>query len=553
MDAPKKPNILWITFEDTSPRFGCYGDPVARTPNIDRLAKEGIRYDQAFSVAGVCAPSRSAVMTGMYPTSYGAHHMRTNHTNRHIPELPTPYQAVPPHYAKILPEYLRAAGYYTCNNDKTDYQFQTPFTAWNDCSRAAHWRNRADDQPFFAVFNNTRSHESGMWESGGMWPDRNPDPNLDTSAVDLPPYLPDPPRTRQVLSRLYANIHDNDAWAGEILSQLEEDGELENTIIVFWSDHGEGLPRAKRWPYDAGIRVPLIMRLPDQARSGQVEDRLVSLIDLAPTVLSLAGIETPAHLQGVPFAGPQTQDRAHIFAMRDRYDESYDMVRATRDERYKYIRHYYPNTPYLQWIPYHNRHPVYAEMLRLKEADRLDETQMLLFGNRPAEELYDTHNDPHELTNLAPDPRHASTLQRLRDTLDTWRGHYDTYGDMDESRMVALWRENGATPRTTSPLAIPVSPDNPGIEPSEARLTVTPATEIQLYCATQGASIGYTFEEDQDATWHLYTGSFRLPAHTTLLRVKAIRIGFEESAEAAYSIQPAAPSADSNPVAIHSR
>jgi arylsulfatase A-like enzyme len=312
------PNILWISLEDTTPRFGCYGDPIARTPHIDRLAASGRRFPNAFSTAGVCAPSRSAIITGMYQTSIGTHHMRTTHTNRYTPEMPTPYSAVPPHYVKTFTEYLRAAGYYCTNNSKTDYQFPSPITAWDECSDEAHWRNRADGQPFFSVFNPTVTHESGMWP-------RDDRPLItDPSAVKLPPYLPDTPKAREALAHHYDNLAIADERVGQILGELRADGLAENTIVFLWSDHGEGLPRGKRWPYDAGIRIPLLVRWPGQLEPGSVCEDLVSLIDLGPTVLSLAGIELPSHLQGQPFLGPRAIQREYVFATRDRYDESYE-------------------------------------------------------------------------------------------------------------------------------------------------------------------------------------------------------------------------------------
>jgi arylsulfatase A-like enzyme len=204
-------NFLWISLEDTSPRFGCYGDPVARTPNLDRLAAEGCRFPNAFSTAGVCAPSRSAIITGVHQVALGSQHMRTAHRNRETPEMSTPYETVTPHYVKPFTEYLRAAGYYCSNNQKTDYQFAPPFTAWDDCSRDGHWRNRAAGQPFFAVFNPTFTHESGMWP-------REDEAEVVTNPDDvtLPPYLPDTAPCRQALARHYDNIERDDQRVGEI-------------------------------------------------------------------------------------------------------------------------------------------------------------------------------------------------------------------------------------------------------------------------------------------------------------------------------------------------
>ena len=333
MTTTRRPNILWISFEDTNPFYGCYGDPVARTPNVDALAASGGRWPNAFSTAGVCAPARSAVITGMYPVSIGTHHMRTTHPLRHALDAPTPYSAVIPHYVKCFTEYLRAAGYYCTNNSKTDYQFDSPRTAWDELGDTAHWRNRPDPaQPFFAVFNPTVTHESGMW------PENCPNPTFDPAAIRLPPYFPDTPKVRAAMARMYTNIETADRRMGELLAQLEEDGLADNTIVFHWSDHGP-LPRGKRWPYDSGIRIPMIVRWPGGLKPGSVSDRLVSTIDLGPTVLSLAGVPIPAHLQGRAFLGPaEAPPREYVYASRDRYDESYDYVRAVRDRRFKYIR-----------------------------------------------------------------------------------------------------------------------------------------------------------------------------------------------------------------------
>ncbi len=527
MNRTDRPNILWISLEDTTPRFGCYGDPIARTPNIDRLAAGGCRFPNAFSTAGVCAPSRSAIITGMYQTSIGTHHMRTAHTNRNTPDMPTPYSAVPPPYVKTFTEYLRAAGYYCTNNSKTDYQFTPPVTAWDDNSNQGHWRNREAGQPFFSVFNPTVTHESGMWEK----PDRPLTTTTNPDDVELPPYLPDTPKARQALARQYDNLATADTRVGELLDQLEEDGLAENTIVFLWSDHGEGLPRGKRWPYDAGIRIPLIVRWNGELSLGSESDQLVSLIDLGPTVLSLCGVQTPQHLQGQPFLGPQTVERDYIFATRDRYDESYDMIRAVRDKKYKYIRNYYPEKPYLLWIPYRNRHPVMQEMWRLYAEDKLEGDQLTMFRSRPTEELYDVENDKFELNNLAEDTAHANVLERMQGALAQWQSEFGDMGDISEEQMVAKWYPNGTQPQTAPPLFIPINASDPGREPAQENGEWDAPLLLQLHCSTQGASIAYTTERGEDVGWQLYTEPLRLPKGETTVRAKAIRIGYKESDE----------------------
>ncbi len=526
----KKPNILWISFEDTSPYYGCYGDPVARTPNLDRLAAQGCRWSHCFSPTGVCAPTRSAVITGMYPTSIGTHHMRTTHTNPATPELPTPYEAVVPHYVKCFTEYLRARGYYCTNNLKTDYQFLAPLTAWDECGTGAHWRNRPDPgQPFFAVFNPTRTHESGMW------PEKCPDFEFDPAGMRVPPYFPDTPKVREAMARMYTNIERSDRELGQLLAQLEEDGLAGETYVFHWSDHGP-MPRGKRWPYDSGIRVPLIARGPGIA-PGQVSDNLVGTLDLGPTMLSLAGAEIPAHMQGRAFLGPKAAPpRDYVYASRDRYDESYDMMRAVRDKRFKYIRNYCPGTPYVSWVPFLNRHPIMQELWRLHLAEKLDAVQSAMFRPRPAEELYDTEADPHEIHNLADNPEGRRELPRLRAALDQWLIETGDLGFIPESQMVGGWYPGGEKPRTAAPVFLPVCDGLDGVNPVRNEVVCREPLLLQLHCATQGASIAYTFDEGEKPRWLLYTEPLRIKAGRAVVRARAIRIGYSESEESRLSL-----------------
>jgi N-sulfoglucosamine sulfohydrolase len=528
-------NVLWITLEDTSPRLGCYGDPLARTPNLDRLAAQGCRFTHAFATAGVCAPSRAAVITGMYATAIGAHHMRTTHTNPHTPELPTPYAVVPPPHVRCLPEYLRAAGYFCTNNAKTDYQFPAPRTAWDVCGRTAHWRQRAPGQPFFAVFNLEVTHESGMWPRPGRTL------RTDPAQVELPPYLPDTPAVREALARHYDNLEEADRAVGRLLGELAADGLEAETIVFVWSDHGEGLPRAKRWLYDAGIRVPLLVRWPGHVPAGTVSDGLVSLLDLAPTVLSVLGLPVPPHLQGQPLLGPAAKPRTYVFSARDRLDEAYDRVRAVRDCRFKYIRNDDPYLPYLLWIPYANRHPAMEELWRCRAEGRLRPPQDVLFQYpRPAEELYDVERDPWEVDNLAGDPAYAPELERLRQALDDWRRTYGDLGDVPEAELVARWWPGGVQPRTAPPVFVPLGPGNPGLHPAPEGGTFPGPLLLQLHCATQGASIAYTFDAGEAARWLLYTQPIPLPPGRTTVRAVAVRIGYADSEErvASFTVTP---------------
>ncbi|MFO7974731.1 MAG: sulfatase-like hydrolase/transferase [Candidatus Hydrogenedentota bacterium] len=420
-----RPNVLWLTCEDTSPHLGCFGSPNATTPNLDHLAADGARYTNAYSVSGVCAPSRSCLITGMYPNTLGTQHMRCN----------TP----PPPHVKCFPEYLQQAGYYCTNNVKTDYQFDPPKSAWNECSRKAHWRNRPDkNQPFFAVFNQTITHESKigtLFESDEVLRKRmapfaphNPD------ALELPPYFPDTPVIRRHWAHYFDLVTIMDKWAGDLLQQLEEDGLAENTVVFFYGDHGVGLPWCKRWLHDRGPHVPLIIRWPKKIAPGTERDELVSFVDFAPTVLSITGTPIPEHMQGRAFLGQTTKPpRDYIYAARDRMDERYDIIRAIRDKRYKYIRNYEPYRPYDQHLVYPESFPVMQEMRRVEAAGELEGPEKLFFADKkPLEELYDTKNDPHEILNIVDKPEMQDDLKRLREALDVFLDESNDTGFIPE-------------------------------------------------------------------------------------------------------------------------
>ena len=527
--APVRPNIVWISNEDMSPHLGVYGDKVARTPVLDRLARESIRYTRAFTTAPVCAPSRAAIITGMYATSIGAQHMRT--TEDRVPELPGPYLAVPPHYVKAFPEYLRAAGYYTSNRAKTDYQFGEPFTIWDDLGPNAHWRNRTDrSQPFFSVFNLMVTHESQIFPTS---PARKGKALItDLERVIVPPYYPDTPLVREELARMYDNIADMDAQVGEILKQLDADGLADNTIVFYWSDHGDGVPRSKRSLYDSGLHVPLVIRWPRMtpAIANSTSEGLVSMIDLAPTVLAMAGIEIPAHFQGRVLAGPRAAEPPeYVFAARDRMDQEYDMMRSARDERFLYIRNFAPEQPYAGHVIYRNQSNIMQEWLRLQAERALSGTAALwMRTSRPAEELYDTTSDPHQIRNLAGERAHRQTLERMRDALTEWMGRTNDQGLINEAEMIQRMWPGGVQPETAQPYILPRRETDP---PSRrASIAIAGPIEVDIYVPTQGASIGYTTEEGPTAKWRLYTGPIRVTAGMTL-RAKAIRYGYKESSE----------------------
>ena len=364
-----------------------------------------------------------------------------------------------------------------------------------------------------------------------MWTEKWSEPEFDPDDMKLPPTLPDTPKVRAAIAWMYTHIERSDSELGELLQQLEDDGLADTTYVFHWSDHGS-LPRGKRWPYDSGIHVPLIVR-GSNIKPGLVNSDLVSTVDLGPTVMSLAGINIPNHVQGRAFLGSQNgPPRDYVYATRDRHDESYDMVRAVRDKRFKYIRNYRPDLPYFLWVPYLNRHPIAQEMWRLHMAGGLDETQSLMFQSpRPVEELYDTEADPHEIYNLVADLNYVTDLTRLRDALDRWLREVGDMGEIAESEMVRQWYPDGEQPETAAPVFIPVCAENPGIEPALEGGAFTPPVLVQIHCATQGASIAYTTGTGDKPHWLLYTGPLQLAHGETSLRSRAIRIGYRESNE----------------------
>jgi arylsulfatase A-like enzyme len=408
--AADRPNVLWITSEDNGPHLGAYGDPYATTPVLDALAARSLRYHFASSSAPVCAPARTTIITGMYPTSLGAEHMRS------MVPLPEGHQ--------LYPTILREAGYYCTNNSKTDYNVSEPTPTWDESSGQAHWRDRPDDStPFFAIFNFTISHESQI---------RNAIPEErrihDPAEAPVPPYHPDTPEVRKDWAQYYDRLTMMDEQAGELLAQLEEDGLAADTIIFYYGDHGSGMPRSKRWPYASGLRVPLLIHVPEKWRhlapegyeDGGVSHRPVSFVDLAPTLLSILGIEPPAYMQGQAFMGPHaTPDEGHTlsFGFRGRMDERIDCVRSVTDGRFTYLRHFQPHLPYGQHIDYMFQTPTTRVWHQLFKEGKLDAIQAAFWQPKPAEELYDLEADPHETVNLATSPDHQVQLQTFRDAL----------------------------------------------------------------------------------------------------------------------------------------
>ncbi|MFT5469061.1 MAG: arylsulfatase A-like enzyme [Verrucomicrobiales bacterium] len=436
--AADKPNILWLSAEDISAHLGCYGDPHAITPNLDKLASEGRRFTHAFTAAGVCAPCRSTIITGMYQPSIGTHHMRC--------------KATLPDFVKPFPLYLREAGYFCTNNSKTDYQFGSPSPReiWDESSNKAHWKNRDADQPFFAVFNYTGCHESGIASKGkyeSVTKDLSPEQRQDPAKLTtLPPYYPDTPIVREDWKRNYELITAMDAWAGEHIAALKEAGLYENTIVIFWSDHGVGLPRAKRWLYDSGTHIPMISRIPGD-EAGVVDSQLVSSIDFGPTVLNLAGVPVPEHMQGRAFLGENLTDpREYVFGARDRMDERYDIIRAVRGPRFRYIRNFEPLKPYYQYMNTPEKGETMREIRRIEASGEVPEhVALFTAATKPVEEFYDLENDPHEINNLAEDPKYADQITEMRQVLADWQASIGDIGLLPESEITIRTEAAGSS------------------------------------------------------------------------------------------------------------
>jgi arylsulfatase A-like enzyme len=532
----QRPNILLLMAEDLSPRVGAYGDPVAVTPALDRLAQEGLRFTNAFTTAGVCAPSRAAQITGVHQMALGAQHMRSSDGG---------YLAVPPPEVKAYPELLRRAGYYTFTDHKLDYQFSGvfpdsgPFTIWDAEGRGSDWSGREEGQPFFGLINFQVTHESAIfprpaWPKSAahllfqalylfsFWGHRDV---VKPEEVRVPPYYPDTPTVRADLARHYNNVHLMDQQVGEIRSRLEAEGLAGSTILVWTTDHGDGLPRAKRELYDSGIRVPLVVYWPealqpDGAEPGGVDEQLVSFVDLAPSLLRLAGLEPPAFMVGRPLlgSGAGSKPRRYVFAAKDRMDDIPDRQRAVRDRRFKYIRNYRAGEPGARRLAFRENLDIMRELWEWREAGRLQPAAARWFEPRPPEELYDTLADPHEVQNLAEDPEHRATLARLRAALDAWLERTPDLGAIPEEELRQRFWPGGEQPVTANP-SIAVEPAGEG----RARLI--------LACETEGASLGYRIHgagTRRVEGWRLYGGPFEA-ALGAAIEVKAVRYGYAES------------------------
>ena len=520
------PNILLLVAEDLGARLGSYGDEHAKTPNLDALARESTRFTHAFTTAGVCAPSRAALITGQHQISFGAQHMRSS-----TAPLGS-YLAQPPADLRALPELLRQLGYYTYTDGKLDYQFSGiragsgPFTLWDkDGESAEGWRQRPKDKPFFALINLMHTHESGVMRADGKSYGQSHSqtqrmrkamglvaPSVtDPADLTLPPYYPDLPEIRADLARHYDNIHAMDRRIGEILRALREDGLANTTLVIWTSDHGDGLPRAKRELYDSGIRVPMLVQQPGQT-TATTQDRLISFVDLAPTLYRIAGGKNPpAYWHGNDFLGTDSHARNYIYASRDRIDEVVDRQRAVRDERFKYIRSYYPQVPGGHALDYRDNLDMVRAWRSAFAAGNLDPIQARWFEPAGHEQLYDLHNDPYEVANLAEDPNYQDTLLRLRKQLDIFLSRVGDTSQISEADLRKQFLAEGELPSTPPPTAS--------------------WRNNQLHLSSPiGASIGYRLNNKQP--WQLYTG----PLKHSAVQAKSIRYGWQESPTVQLSI-----------------
>lgn len=399
------PNILWITAEDISPALGCYGDEYATTPNIDKLAESGVVYTNAYATAPICAPARSCIITGVYATSMGTQHLRS--------------EVEIPGFLKTIPEILRNEGYFCTNNSKTDYNFSAE-GRWDENSGNAHWKNRPEGKPFFSVFNYGMTHEG----SANNFSDEHTKTlaeRHDPANVTVPPYFPDNKAFRKMWARYYDLITVFDNKVGEHMAELEEAGELENTIVFVFGDHGYGMPRYKRWLYNTGLQVPLVVRIPEKYRdyfktAAGKDDQMLSFVDLAPTVLDLAGVEKADYMQGQSILSGT--GKTHLFGARSRADDVMDMSRAIVQDDFIYIRNYMPHLPYVQnAVIFSDNKRSFAELLRLKNEGKLNPEAQQFWEPKPAEELYDLKNDPDELHNIAAEKQYRDKMEEMRGLL----------------------------------------------------------------------------------------------------------------------------------------
>lgn len=510
-----RPNIIWLVAEDQSPDFfPMYGDSTISLPNLEALANEGVIFNNAYSPVPVCAPARSALITGMYPTTLGTHNMRTYNAYRtdNQPELGIPsYSPVVPQGVKMFTEYLRRSGYYCTNNSKEDYNFKKTEVAWDESSSDAHFRNRPKNTPFFSVFNFNVSHESQIWKRGEDALLVAPD------SVNVPPYFPDTKEIRHDMAVNYSNLIRLDNQIGEIIKQLREDELYDNSIIFFYGDHGGPFPRHKRALYETGVKVPLLIKFQGNEKEIDSDNRLISFVDFAPTVLSLAGIEPPKVMQGKAQYGEYTNagTSEYVFYSSDRFDGMVDRLRAVRWQRYKYIKNFNQDISNAMPVAYREQMPMMQKLNQLWANNELDSLASLWFRTpKPEEELYDLEEDPYEFENLAGQEEYQDTLLLLRNVLNEWIKNTNDLGQYPENELIANWIPDG-------------------------KLKKLPALELEdkegkIRLISKNADATIVWKQAQDSTWLFYDTP--ISGKTSFL-AKAVRIGFEDSEILEYAVE----------------
>ena len=519
----ERPNILVIMADDMSLRINALGDKTAITPNLDELVKNGTSYMNAFTTAGVCACSRSALLTGKNQISIGSMHMRTSSGGS------VPYLAVPEAHIKAFPEILRKHGYFTFTNDKLDYQFSGifpgsgPFTIWNSEKDKFGWRNRKNSEPFFGMINLIITHESGIFR-GKM-------NSVDTQAIKLmqqtrqmlyeapikpenvivPPFLPDTSEVRKDIARAYNNIYILDIEVKEIIDQLRKDNILDDTIIIFTSDHGDGLPRYKRELFDTGINVPFIILVPKKFSSWQKPGEkiydLVSFLDIAPTVLNLAGVSIPSYMDGKSIFGNEKNE--YIFAARDRLDSFKGKTRAVRNKDYKFIKNYSLGIVGAQKLSFRENLMSMKELRKMYENNELNEIQKIWLELIPELQLYDLNNDPYEINNLAYDPNYKDKVLLLENVLEQWIEKNNFHGHLEEEDLIEVFWPENTQPQTTEPLY--------SLEDGFLYLKNNDVSK--------NASIGFSYD---GKNWEVYSEPIEIKKNKKVY-FKAVRYGWKES------------------------
>lgn len=504
-----KPNIICIVCEDISPMIGCFGDSISVTPNLDEFSKSAIRYTKMFSNIGVSAPSRYALITGRYPMADGANYMRTTGAPDQKPKGIYPYSVIVSPDIKCYTELLRENGYYCTNNSKTDYQFEVPVTAWDECGNKAHWKNRPKGMPFFSIFNLFVTHESQIWIR------TNKKLSVEPNNIKVPPYYPDNDVVRHDMAVAYSNITEMDRQFKKLIDELEMSGEKDNTIIIWYSDNGGPLPFHKREIYDRGTHVPFMISFPDGYGAGSISEQLVAFVDIPATILSLAGIEIPKFMHGQAFLGKykSIKERKYVFGGRDRMDECIDKQGYIRDKKYRYVRNYYPGTCNYLNVGYRLNMPMMKNIIEMHKNGLLSSVQSSFFDVlRLQEEFYDLDKDPYELNNLINDTNYNSEIDRLR---------------KEYEKCINKDMENWFIPEVDNISKILPDGKQPKVIKPEFHIN---DGRIIIKSQTIGASINYRFiyNNMKKSRWQIYSHPISIPENAIIEAVGA-RIGYGNS------------------------